>query len=227
MIIASVPQWLTSQYWQGRFRDHDTPWELGRPSVVLLEAFEELDRLGAPLSGMRVLSPGSGRGSDALELARRGAEVIAVDWSDIAVNDLKQKSTTLVPSQGRIDINLGDFFQLAPREVDYVAEHTFFCAIDPSSRRRYIERLAEWIKPGGYLVGNFFVLSEHAAAALPSLSLTQSGKGPPFATTEKELDALLSPFFEKVALRQASAQEPDRRPGMEWVGIFQRSTNRR
>lgn len=223
----NAPKWLTSEYWQGRFREQDTPWELGHPSVVLMEAFDELSHLGAPLVGMRVLSPGTGRGSDALELGKRGAEVIAVDWSEIAVNDLKHRIASLSPHIGRIEILFGDLFQIAPREVDCVAEHTFFCAIDPSARRRYVERLAEWVKPGGYLVGNFFVLSDEAAAALPALSLTQSGEGPPFATTVKELDELMSPLFEKVVLRQAKLQEPDRRPGMEWVGIFKRSTSRR
>ena len=72
------------------------------------------------------------------------------------------------------------------------------------------------------MVGNFFVLPEATAAALPKLSLTQSGEGPPFATTVAELERLLSPYFTTVVLQQASQQEPDRRPGMEWVGIFKR-----
>lgn len=214
------PAWLTSRYWQDRFDTGDTPWELGHPSVVLLEAFDTLSQLGKPVSGMRVLSPGCGKGSDALEIASRGAHVIAVDWSPMAVKSLEQKRAE---STGSIEVIAGDFFQVTPQPVDCVAEHTFFCAIDPTVRPRYAERIAEWIKPGGFLVGNFFVLPDAEAAALPGLSLTQSGEGPPFATTVTELEGVLSPYFSTRVLRQAARQEEGRRPGMEWVGIFQRS----
>jgi SAM-dependent methyltransferase len=216
------PKWLTSQYWQGRFESGDTPWELGHPSVVLLEGFDVLARAGRPLAGMRVLSPGCGRGSDALALVEQGAHVVAVDWSPVAVQDLKERFSKSTPTTGALEVIAGDFFQVAPRDMDCVAEHTFFCAIDPSARPRYVQRIAEWLRPGGYLVGNFFVLPEATATALPKLSLTQSGEGPPFATTVSELNMLLSPFFTTVTLQPASQQEPDRRPGMEWVGIFKR-----
>lgn len=222
MSTTKEPAWLTPHYWQARFDSGDTPWELGHPSVVLLEAFDTLSQLGYPLSGMKVLSPGCGKGSDALAIAGRGAHVIAVDWSPIAVNSLERKISEISSSTGSLEIVAGDFFQIPCRIVDCVAEHTFFCAIDPSARPRYAERIAEWIRPGGFLVGNFFVLPDAEAAALPRLSLTQSGEGPPFATTVAELNRLFSHCFTTRVLRPALRQEGERRPGMEWVGIFQR-----
>lgn len=219
---TTSPKWLRPQYWQGRFESGDTPWELGHPSVVLLEAFDLLAHSGQPLAGMTVLSPGCGRGADAFELVQQGAQVIAVDWSPTAVSALKERFAKSGSSSKGLEVIPGDFFVMRPRQVDCVAEHTFFCAIDPVSRPRYVQRIAEWIRPGGFLVGNFFVLPEATAAALPKLSLTQSGEGPPFATTVEELERLLSPYFTTVVLQQASKQEPDRRPGMEWVGIFKR-----
>lgn len=218
--------WLTPQYWQGRFDSGDTPWELGHPSVVLLEAFEALSSLGNPLGGMSVLSPGCGRGSDALALVERGARVTAVDWSPTAVQDIKDRFDRVPAPVGSLDVIAGNFFEVAPRPVDCVAEHTFFCAIDPTSRARYIERILDWLRPGGFLVGNFFVLADSEAAALRGLSLTQSGEGPPFATTVTELNSLLSLHFTTRVLRPATRQEPDRRPGMEWIGVFQRVTER-
>jgi SAM-dependent methyltransferase len=191
--------------------------------VVLLQAFDEVRRLGKPISGMRVLSPGCGKGADALEIARQGAHVIAVDWSPAAVKSLQERSAEVARSPGSLEVVAGDFFHVNPQPVDYVAEHTFFCAIDPSSRPLYVERIATWVKPGGFLVGNFFVLSEEEAAALPALSLAPSGVGPPFVTTVIELERLLSPYFSTVVLQRAVRQESGRRPGMEWIGIFQRS----
>ena len=222
----SDPKWLTPQYWQSRFDSGDTPWELGRPSVVLLEAFEVLKSLGAHTNGMTVLSPGCGRGSDALALVEMGARVVGVDWSPTAVVDLRARYARLPGPTGSLEVIAGDFFAIPPQRLDCVAEHTFFCAIDPSARPRYVERIVEWIRPGGFLVGNFFVVPGEVAATLPGLSLTQSGEGPPFATTVAELESLFSPYFITKALRPAARQEPDRRLGMEWIGVFQRSTNR-
>jgi SAM-dependent methyltransferase len=216
------PQWLTREYWQGRFIANDTPWELGHPSQVLLEAFDLLEGQGTSVAGKRILSPGCGRGSDALALAERGGHVVAVDWSPVAVDDIRARSNQMPHIQGRIEVMAGDFFALEPHPVDIVAEHTFFCAIDPTARERYVERIADWLVRGGYLVGNFFVLSEPEASALRGLSLTQSGEGPPFATTAEELRKLLGGRFKEIVLRPAVRSEPDRRPGMEWVGIFRR-----
>jgi len=222
MINTKSPVWLTPEYWQSRFLASDTPWELGRPSVVLLEAFEELAARGERLRCKKILSPGCGTGSDALALAQRGAHVLAIDWSPHAIVDLQQRSREVPLSGGSITIESGDFFAIEARPVDVVAEHTFFCAIDPIARNRYVERISAWISPGGYLVGNLFVLSDAEASALSGLSLTSSGEGPPFATTVSELQQLLSPYFEEIALRPATHGEPDRRPGMEWVGVFRR-----
>jgi SAM-dependent methyltransferase len=189
---------------------------------VLLEAFKELTLRGEEIKGKRVLSPGCGTGSDALALAQLGARVLAVDWSPFALADLRARYKERASLEGSIEVDFGDFFALKPRPVDIVAEHTFFCAIDPTARQVYVNRIAEWIAPGGYLVGNFFVLSEEMAGTLPGLSLVPTGEGPPFATTVSELTQLLRPYFEEVLLRPASQSEPDRRPGMEWVGIFRR-----
>jgi cyclopropane fatty-acyl-phospholipid synthase-like methyltransferase len=184
---------------------------------------EALDELGLPLTGKRVLSPGCGRGLDALECARRGANVVAVDWSATAVHDLKARyEEKRSEYRGTVEVVSGDFFALEPHAVDVVVEHTFFCAIDPGMRGTYVKRLSQWVKPGGYLVGNFFILPEDLAQTLPALSLTQSGEGPPFASTVKELEELFTSNFENIALHAAKHPDPDRRPGMEWVGIFRR-----
>ncbi len=214
--------WLTSEYWQNRFLSSDTPWELGHPSVVLLEAFEELATRGEPIRDKKILSAGCGTGRDALALAQRGAHVLAIDWSSHAIVDLQERSRNLPLIGGSVAIESGDFFAIEPRPMDVVAEHTFFCAIDPITRSRYVDRISEWISPGGYLVGNFFVLADAEASALSGLSLSAAREGPPFATTVSELQRRLSPYFEEIVLRPATHGEPDRRPGMEWVGVFRR-----
>lgn len=222
------PRWLTQTYWQGRFDVADTPWDLGHPSTVLLEAFDALAQLGTSVKGLRILSPGCGRGLDALALIGQGANVLAVDWSVTAVAECRRRyqemsaQLDLSSHEGRLAIVAADLFAIPPTPLDCVAEHTFFCAIDPSARPRYVETMAAWLRSGGFLVGNFFILSDQEANALPALSLTREGEGPPFATTVDELESLLSPHFKRIVLRPSSQPEPERRPGMEWIGVFQR-----
>jgi hypothetical protein len=214
--------WSASEYWQGRFASGDTPWELSHPSSVLIEALGELVSRGFSLQGAKVISPGCGGGEDALELVRCGAQVIAIDWSHEALKRISEKVAALdEASRARISILEGDVFAVVPYGVDLVAEHTFFCAIDPSQRATYAHTMASIIKPGGYLFGNFFVLAEDDYRTLAGASLSSQG-GPPFATTERELRALFQSQFRTVVLRPATDPAPERRPGMEWVGLFER-----
>jgi SAM-dependent methyltransferase len=193
------------------------------------EALSELEDRGFRVRGASVLSPGCGTASDALELVRRGARVIGIDWSDLALGLAKaryeaEKATFVqasAGSEGSLELHQGDFFAISPQKVDLVCEHTFFCAIDPSMRPRYAQTITAWIKAKGFLVGNFFILDPADAKSLPGLSLTREGCGPPFASTREEIERLFSPFFDVITMRPAKHPEPNRRPGMEWVCIFQ------
>ena len=215
--------WSTKTYWEHRFDVGDTPWELGQASTVVCEVLDELSSMGYALRGRSALSAGCGKGADVVEIARRGIDVIAVDWASTAVADARVRyERDKTPQHGAVSFIEGDFFSIPVQCVDLSVEHTFFCAIDPSMRSRYIEQVSQWIKPGGFLVGNFFVVGEDIVQTLPGRSLTQAGEGPPFAATEKELESLFSPYFVTRSLRPAALPAPDRRPGLEWIGIFER-----
>lgn len=218
--------WKTKEYWQHRFEVSDTPWELGCPSSVLVEAMRRVDTFGVSLSHASVIIAGAGRGSDALELARRGANVLAVEWSNQAASEMhalyeKQRHTIA----GSLEIAQHNFFTLAPRSVDLAAEHTFLCAIDPSMRGSYASTMAQWVRPGGHLIGNFFIISEEEAAQLSNLSLTASGDGPPFGITARGLRTLLAPYFDECLLEPSAISDPGRRSGLEWLGIFRRRSS--
>lgn len=217
--------WSTKEYWQGRFDSGDTPWELGAPSEALFEACAELESLGVSLAGARALSPGCGSGADALELVARGAAVVGVEWSEQVAQELMRRYESLrTSSKGGLELRVGDFFSLEPEPVDIVCEHTFMCAIDPSRRAEYAERIAAWVKPGGYLCGNFFVVGDYEVHRFPGLSLTKEGMGPPFGITKDNLLALFKSGFSTCVLRPARNVAVTRRPGLEWVGVFQRTS---
>ncbi len=215
---------MTQTYWQARFENADTPWQLDEVSPVVKEALALLIARGVSLSGLTALSPGCGTGLDALECARRGLDVVAVDWSHAAVVDLTSRYNALQRALGgTVQVVEGDLFAIQPIAVDLVVEHTFFCAIDPSSRVRYVKKLLEWVKPSGHVAGNFFIVEESEAQRLPNLSLTQEGVGPPFAATSSEILSLFREDFECVALRPAQTLTPGRRAGLEWIGVFRRA----
>ena len=82
-----------------------------------------LDWLPADLSGRRVLDAGCGTGSFALELARRGAQVLAIDLSPSQVDVARRRIEALgetFPAGGGIDFRSGDMSDRALGRFDHV-----------------------------------------------------------------------------------------------------------
>jgi magnesium-protoporphyrin O-methyltransferase len=82
-----------------------------------------LDWLPSDLSGMRVLDAGCGTGALAVEAARRGAHVLAIDLSPTLVDlarDRQPAELTSEHSIGRIDFRSGDMLDPTLGEFDYV-----------------------------------------------------------------------------------------------------------
>lgn len=79
--------------------------------------------LPTDLSGLRVLDAGCGTGALAVEAARRGAQVLAIDLSPTLVDlarDRQPAELTSEYSVGRIDFRSGDMLDPALGEFDYV-----------------------------------------------------------------------------------------------------------
>jgi magnesium-protoporphyrin O-methyltransferase len=78
-----------------------------------------LDWLPEDLSGKTLVDAGCGTGSLAIDAARRGARVIAID---VAVNlvDVAERRAAREGMLGVIDFRVGDMLGEAPTEADYV-----------------------------------------------------------------------------------------------------------
>ena len=142
-------------FWNGKYTDRHTPWDLGRVS-------EPVQRLVAghfPSEG-RVLIPGSGRGYEAVDLAERGYRVTAVDFADEAVRFLRQ----LAGEKGvTLEILQEDLFSLdgvRNGTFDVLLEQTCFCAIDPSLYGDYERMAHRLLAPGGRLLGVFMEVKD-------------------------------------------------------------------
>ncbi len=77
-----------------------------------------LDYLPADLTGARVLDAGCGTGALAVALARRGAEVVAIDLSPTLV-DLARERTPAIPGEGRVTYLAGDMLDPALGRFDH------------------------------------------------------------------------------------------------------------
>lgn len=78
-----------------------------------------LSYLPADLSGRRVLDAGCGTGAMAVELARRGAEVLAIDLSPTLVQLARERLPESL-GMGRIRFTSGDMLDSALGEFDHV-----------------------------------------------------------------------------------------------------------
>ncbi|MEX2580554.1 MAG: methyltransferase domain-containing protein [Verrucomicrobiales bacterium] len=163
--------------WEQHYLDHRIPWEKGAPAPPLLEWLEANPDT---VSGS-VLVPGCGFGHDVRALARETDAdfVVGLDVAETAIARCREFDTV-----GAERYVVGDLFDLGPehREAyDWVWEHTCFCAVDPERRRDYVEAVRRALKPGGCLLGVFFLDpydDEH-----------RPGQGPPHGTSVYELKA--------------------------------------
>lgn len=167
--------------WDQKYRSGETPWEKGAAHPALVDFLKR-----QPLRG-RVLVPGCGHGHDARALAASADAVVGVDIAESAI-----AAAESYPEVGGERYLVGDLFNLpAPLRgsFDWVFEHTCFCAIDPARRPDYVEAVAESLRPGGSLLAIFFMN--------PDMDPGESG--PPFGTSDEELEGLFSERFELIA----------------------------
>lgn len=137
-------------YWQERWENQATGWDIGYPSTPLISYFENTK--GRIPSDAKILIPGSGNAYEGEALLKMGFEnTFVLDIAKIALENVKNRFTE-VPENRLIH---GDFFDHRG-EYDFIVEQTFFCALDPSLRGKYAEKMLELLKPGGVLMGVLF-----------------------------------------------------------------------
>jgi magnesium-protoporphyrin O-methyltransferase len=101
-----------------------------------------LDWLPQDLSGTRILDAGCGTGALALEAARRGAQVLAIDLSPALVNVARDRMAELHPDDratGRIDWRSGDMLDAGLGHFDHVVAMDSLIHYDETDMVRVIE----------------------------------------------------------------------------------------
>lgn len=164
----------TPNYWNDRYRNNQTGWDIGNISTPLKDFIDTLED-----KSLRILIPGAGRAYEAIYLHEQGFKnVFVCDWAEIAFAHLKEQC----PDFPQEHLLIGDFFKLAI-EVDLILEQTFFCALNPELREQYAEKMAGILAENGKLVGLFF------GVKFPK-------EGPPFGGTKEEYLPIFEPYFD-------------------------------
>lgn len=160
-------------YWTDRYRKGLTQWDAGKITTPIKEFFDQL-----PAKEAAILLPGGGGGHEAAYLHRQGFQnVYLLDFSPLPLQQFRQQ----VPDFPEEHLLCQDFFQLQGA-FDFVVEQTFFCALHPSLRPAYAQKVEELLKKEGRLVGVLFE------------SLPETGE-PPFGGSREEYLGYFSPLF--------------------------------
>ena len=101
-----------------------------------------LSWLPKDMSGLRLLDAGCGTGAFAVEAARRGAEVVAVDIAPNLIH-LARERTPHIAGGGSVDFRVGDMIDPALGTFDYVVSMDALIHYAPGDAVSALARLAE------------------------------------------------------------------------------------
>ena len=120
-------------------------WDIGRPQRAFV------DLLDAGLVRSPVLDVGCGTGELSLFLARHGYDVLGVDLSPLAIRQAKEKSRwRRIPALFLVWDAL-DLSRLRTADLSFrtVVDSAMFHILGDRERDRFIESLADVVRPGG------------------------------------------------------------------------------
>lgn len=163
------------EFWSQRFEQAFTPWDKGGVPQALRRF------VAATPQPLTTLIPGCGTGYEVECFVHAGWDVTAIDFSPAAVEAAQHRLGPLAAH-----VEQADFFAWQPaRPLQLIYERAFLCALPHRLHGQVARRWAELLPAGGLLAGFFF--------------LEPTPKGPPFGIAQADLDALLLPWFERIA----------------------------
>lgn len=145
VVTCDLP--LDQTYWDNQYKANATGWDLGKVSPPIKSYIDTIEN-----KEVKILIPGCGNTYEAEYLLEQGfTNVTVIDIAPTLVENLKQKFA----NHKSITIVLGDFFE-HQGEYDYIIEQTFFCALPPILRQRYVWKMHQLLSDRGKLAGLLF-----------------------------------------------------------------------
>lgn len=139
---------LNDNYWSQRYQNQEVGWDIGEISTPLKNYFDQLKN-----KDIKILIPGAGNSYEAEYLFRNGFKnVFICDFAEEPLQNFSNRVVDFPKSQ----LLKSDFFKLEEGDFDLIIEQTFFCAINPSLRSRYFQKVHQLLNEKGKLVGVMF-----------------------------------------------------------------------
>jgi SAM-dependent methyltransferase len=173
---------LNKDYWENRYQEQEIGWDVGFISTPLKEYIDQLKD-----NSLKILIPGAGNGYEFDYLYEKGFTNVFV--IDIAPTPLQNMQQRLPHLDAKHFINQ-DFFS-SEDQFDLIIEQTFFCALSPTLRKAYVEKMFSLLRPKGKIVGLLF-------------DFPLTGEGPPFGGSRSEYQTLFEDYFEIKVLETAN-----------------------
>ncbi len=186
-------------FWESKYSIEETGWDIGYASTPLTTYFDQLSN-----KELKILIPGGGNCYEAEYLVEQGFKnVFVIDIAEQPLKNLKKRFPNFPDNHLIHD----DFFN-HHEKYDLIVEQTFFCALDPVLRKKYVEKMVDLLNENGRLAGLLF-----------DFELTEDG--PPFGGAAEEYLKLFSPYFNiKILERSYNSIQP--RAGRELFFIFEK-----
>ena len=198
---------MKKEFWLERWERSEIGFHQNEINPHLRQHWHKLHRL---LTG-EVFVPLCGKSLDMMWLRQQGCNVVGIELSALAIEDFYNENG-LAPSllndgkfqryqAGGVRILCGDFFDLNTEDlanVSAVYDRASLVALPPKMRELYAQHLVNILKPGTHIL-------------LITFDYPQSEmKGPPFAVSVKDVEALYSKYADIRMLAQEDvlAQNP-------------------
>jgi SAM-dependent methyltransferase len=145
VVTCDLP--LDQTYWDNQYQANATGWDLGQVSPPIKTYINTIENKDA-----KILIPGCGNTYEAEYLLQQGfTNITVIDIAPTLVENLKQKFV----NNKNITIVLGDFFE-HQGNYDFIIEQTFFCALPPTMRQKYVWKMHQLLTDYGKLFGLLF-----------------------------------------------------------------------
>ncbi|EPR72598.1 hypothetical protein ADIWIN_2383 [Winogradskyella psychrotolerans RS-3] len=192
---------IGQEYWEECYETNKTGWNVGYTSTPLKTYFDQLKD-----KTVKILIPGAGNSYEAEYLWNNGFKNLYIlDFAQQPLHNFNER----IPEYPKAQLLNFDFFE-CDDSYDYIFEQTFFCALHPSIRKHYVEKMYHLLKPKGKLIGLFF-----------NFELTEDG--PPFGGSLTEYKSLFENKFHLNVL-EPSINSIKERQGNELFFIFEKKS---
>lgn len=170
--VKSCEKPLDQSYWDLQYQSETTGWDLGTISPPIKAYVDQLKD-----TTISVLIPGCGNTYEAEYLLEKGfTNITVIDIAPTLVEKLKEK----FKNTNAIRIIHGDFFE-HKGSYDLILEQTFFCALPPQMRQKYVWKMHHLLSKNGKIAGLLFNRSFEVS--------------PPFGGSKTEYEQLFSEAF--------------------------------